>query len=67
VIYCARIGDTTIDALRAGTQALRGAGARIRGIVLWNAEVPLLQSRELLAARNDARADVALSGGQAAR
>ena len=67
LIYCARLGHTTVDALRAGTQALRGAGARIRGIVLWNAEVPLLQSRELLAARSGMVADAALSGGQAGR
>ena len=67
LIYCARIGHTTIDALRSGTQALRGAGARIRGIVLWNAEVPLMQSREVLAARSSVLGDVALSGGGTGR
>ncbi len=67
LIYCARLGHTTVDALRAGTDALRGAGARIRGLVLWNAEVPLMQSRELLAARSSALRDTALSGGQASR
>ena len=67
LIYCARIGHTTVDSLRAGTQALRGAGARIRGLVLWHAEVPLIQSRELLAARSNALDGVALSGGRAGR
>ena len=67
LIYCARIGDTAIEALSQGTQELRGAGARIRGLVLWNAEVPLIQSREVLAARNNALADPALSAGQAVR
>ena len=67
LVYCARIGHTTLDSLRAGTDALRGAGARIRGLVLWNAEVPLLQSRELLAARSTVLADVALSGANARR
>ena len=67
LIYCARIGHTTLHALRAGTQALRGSGARIHGIVLWDADVPLMQSRELLAARSGGLTGVALSGGQAGR
>ena len=67
LIYCAQVGHTTVDALRAGTAALRGAGARIRGLVLWKAEVPLMQSRETLAARSSALGDVALSGSQAGR
>ena len=67
LIYCARIGHTTVEALRAGTEALRGAGARIRGLVLWHAEVPLLQSRELLAARSRTLEGLALSGSEAGR
>ena len=66
LIYCARIGHTTISALRAGAEALRGAGARIRGLVLWDADVPLIESRETAIAR--ARAEsIPLSAGQTAR
>ena len=67
VIYCAQLGVTTIAALRAGTKALRGAGARIRGLVLWNADVPLIQSKDLLAARSALTNDAPLSAGRAGR
>ena len=66
LIYCARVGHTTISALRAGADRLRGAGARIRGLVLWDADVPLIESRETAIAR--ARAEsVPLSAGRAGR
>ena len=66
LIYCARIGHTTIRALRAGAEGLRGAGARIRGLVLWDADVPLIESRETAIAR--ARAEtVPLSARPAGR
>lgn len=67
VIYCARIGETRTAALRAATDALRGAGARIRGLVLWNADVPLLQSPEVLAAQGAALDTRPLSAGRPAR
>lgn len=67
LIYCARIGETTVAGLRADTDALRGAGARIRGLVLWHADVPLIQSRELLAARSTALESVPLSTGRTGR
>jgi hypothetical protein len=67
VIYCARIGETTLESLRAGTEALRGAGARIRGLVLWDADVPLLQSRDLLAARSSIAQASPLTAGRAGR
>ena len=67
IIYCARVGETSIATLRASTDALRGAGARIRGLVLWNADVPLLQSRELLAARSAAAGNRPLSAGRTGR
>lgn len=64
VIYCAHVGETRTTALRAGTDALRGAGARIRGLVLWNAEVPLIQSRALQAARSPTLEPSPLSAGR---
>jgi Mrp family chromosome partitioning ATPase len=67
LIYCARIGHTTLTALRAGAEALRGAGARIHGLVLWGADVPLLESRDAAAARARADAMVPLSAGRAGR
>lgn len=54
LIYSARIGHTTVAELRATAEALRGAGGRILGLVLWDAEVPLLQSRDTAAARSQA-------------
>ncbi len=67
LIYCARIGHTTIAALRAGADALRGAGARIRGLVLWDSDVPLLESRETAAARARTDEALALSAGRPGR
>jgi Mrp family chromosome partitioning ATPase len=67
LIYCARLGETSIASLQAATKALREAGARITGLVLWNAEVPLVQSRELLAARSAAMETAPLSAGRADR
>jgi Mrp family chromosome partitioning ATPase len=64
LIYCARIGHTTIDALQAGAKALRGAGARIRGLVLWDAEVPLIESRDTAAARGRTVESYPLSASQ---
>ena len=67
LIYCARLGHTTIRALRAGADALRGAGARIRGIVLWDAEVPLIESRDTAVARARAEEVAPLSAGRPGR
>jgi Mrp family chromosome partitioning ATPase len=67
LIYCARLGETNIASLRSATAALRDVGATITGLVLWNADVPLLQSRELLAARSAAMENIPLSAGRAGR
>jgi tyrosine-protein kinase Etk/Wzc len=67
LIYCARIGYTTIEALREGADALRGAGARIRGLVLWDADVPLIESRDAAAARGRMEDGVPLSAGRSGR
>ena len=62
IIYCARVGHTTVAELRAQTATLHGAGGRILGMVLWDAEVPLLQSRDVAVARSRVDA-VPLSAG----
>lgn len=67
LIYCARIGHTTIAALRDGAEALRGGGARIRGLVLWDADVPLIESRDTAAARARTEDPVPLSAGRPGR
>ena len=67
LIYCARIGHTTIAALCEGAEALRGGGARILGLVLWDADVPLIESRETAAARARGEDQVPLSAGRSGR
>lgn len=42
VIYCARIGYTTIVDLKDAISAIRKTGANARGIVLWNGPEPIL-------------------------
>ncbi len=44
VIYCVRAGQTTIAALRQALAEIEGAGANVRGIVLWNAPPPVFAS-----------------------
>jgi len=46
VIMCARIAHTTIGGLKSAVDSLRGADMRIHGLVLWDAEMPQLETRE---------------------
>jgi Mrp family chromosome partitioning ATPase len=46
VILCARIAHTTVDGLKTAVASLRGADMRIHGLVLWDAEMPQLETRE---------------------
>ena len=46
VILCARLAHTTIGALKTAADSLRGADMRIHGLVLWDAEMPQLETRE---------------------
>lgn len=46
VILCARIAHTTVDGLKNAVGNLRGADMRIHGLVLWDAEMPQLETRE---------------------
>ena len=64
LIYCARIGHTTIAALRERAEELRGGGARILGLVLWDADVPLIESRDTAAARARTQDPVPLSASR---
>jgi Mrp family chromosome partitioning ATPase len=52
VIYCAQPGITPLRQLRGQLDLIRAAGGSIRGIVLWEAERPLLPTlKELAVAR----------------
>ena len=46
VILCARIAHTTAEGLKTAAASLRGADMRIHGLVLWDAEMPQLETRE---------------------
>lgn len=46
VILCARIAHTTVGVLKTAVDSLRGADMRIHGLVLWDAEMPQLETRE---------------------
>lgn len=46
VILCARIAHTTAGGLKTAVDSLRGADMRIHGLVLWDAEMPQLETRE---------------------
>lgn len=51
VVYCAQPGITPLRKLRDELEQIRAAGGLVRGIVLWNAERPLLPTPRELAAR----------------
>jgi len=46
VILCTRLAHTTVAALKTAVDSLRGADMRIHGLVLWDAEMPQLETRE---------------------
>jgi len=46
VILCARIAHTTVGGLKTAVDSLRGSDMRIHGLVLWDAEMPQLETRE---------------------
>lgn len=50
LVYCAQPGVTPLPALRAELDKLREGGSVIRGIILWNAERPMLPTPRELAA-----------------
>ena len=46
VILCARIAHTTVGGLKNSVDNLRSADMRLHGLVLWDAEMPQLETRE---------------------
>ena len=46
LILCARIAHTTVGGLKSAVDTLRGADMRVHGLVLWDAEMPQLETRE---------------------
>jgi Mrp family chromosome partitioning ATPase len=46
LIYCVRLGDTRIHELRKSAEALRTAGIQPLGLVVWNADTPVLTPGE---------------------
>jgi Mrp family chromosome partitioning ATPase len=51
VVFCAQPGITPLRHLRDCLERIRTAGGTVRGIVLWNAERPLLPTPSELASR----------------
>ena len=45
VVYCARVGVTTLAQLKQSIDAITQTGANVRGIVLWNAPDPNLDRK----------------------
>jgi len=54
VVYCARPGATLLHELREQLQRIRDGGGVVRGVVLWDAERPLLPTPRELASRRKA-------------
>lgn len=67
VVYCARPGITPLRDLRHHLERIRSSGGVVRGVVLWNAERPLLPTPRELAAKprhnRPKKPEVALAAG----
>lgn len=50
VVLCASIGETSVNAFAAEGAALKAAGRRLHGTVLWDAPRPVIPTRAQLAA-----------------
>ena len=54
VIFCAQPGLTPLRQLRGQLEAIRAAGGVVRGVVLWDAERPMLPTpRDLASIRRE--------------
>ena len=51
VVLCARIGHTRISDLKKSVDGLRGINLRVHGLVLWDDDLPQIDSRDTLAER----------------
>jgi len=51
VLLCARLGATPVARLRREADALRSAGVRLRGLVIWRADLPQVLTQAELGVR----------------
>jgi Mrp family chromosome partitioning ATPase len=63
VILVARVGYTPLSWLADAVDGLGHIGTRVRGIVLWDADVPQVPTREELTAALRGRRTAVLGGG----
>ena len=61
VVYCARPGITPLRLLQQHIEGIRGSGGFLRGVVLWEAERPLLPTPRELSSRKRNRPEPALA------
>lgn len=67
VVYCAEVGHTPLARLMRAVREMQEAGARVRGIVLWDLDVPELPTRhEVTWAEHVARDDAATTNASPA-
>jgi Mrp family chromosome partitioning ATPase len=62
VIVCARAGHTLLSGVAREIVRLRNAGALVRGIVVWNADVPTLADHHAVGSAPRARTGVGTAG-----
>lgn len=48
VVVCAEMGRTSLEELHTSTARIRKVGAQVHGVALWDAELPVIQSRNTL-------------------
>ncbi len=51
VVVCAEIGRTSLEELHMSAARIRKVGAQVHGVALWDAELPVIQSRNTLMAK----------------
>ena len=66
VVYCVATGVTPLGDAAAGLAALRGVGARVRGIVVWDAGAPEIDDAPI-SFQEPAQGSPLLSAGRTAR
>jgi Mrp family chromosome partitioning ATPase len=48
VVVCAEMGRTSLEELHMSAARIRKVGAQVHGVALWDAELPVIQSRNTL-------------------
>jgi Mrp family chromosome partitioning ATPase len=51
VVVCAEMGRTSLEELRVSAARVRTVGAQVHGVALWDAELPIIESRNALMAK----------------